>query len=115
MPRKPVDFRRRSAALAGAAERDLARLRQSLRAAEDHLAGLRRALKVPVPKGGRRSMPATRSALSIFERAGINSLAPLFAHDLLGEIGLRSGGFYASATQITAGWARLLQQAQRIM
>lgn len=112
--RKPRNITRQSAAFASAAERELAQLRKSLKAAEDKLAGLHRTLRVPAPKGGRRTIPGKRGNPSVFERAGISSLGNFFARGLLDEIGLGSGGFYASRTQMSSVWADILQLGQRI-
>ena len=112
--RKPID--RRAASFASTAERQLAQLRKSLTAAEDSIAGLRGSVKVPVPKGGRRSTRGVRSNPNIFERAGISGIGnfPVVA------LPMKLASAPAASTQELSAnvrpiWSDMLQQGQRIM
>jgi hypothetical protein len=109
----PID--QRAAGFATASQRDLAQLRASLKKLQDSGAGLRRALHVPVPKGGRRSTRGVRNSPDLFERAGLNAFGGFLGHGLTDDLGLGSGSFYASGPQNASLWSDILQLGQRVL
>jgi hypothetical protein len=120
MPKR-TNFAAQSAAAARAAQQELAQLRKSLKAAQDGIAGLKRSLHVPVPKGGRRSTPASRSRPSFLDNLVMSAAGNftaggiLFESDVSSRLGSSFGSFYTSSAQQASSWADMLQQAQRVM
>jgi hypothetical protein len=108
----PLD--QRAASFASTAARDLAQLRQSLKAQQDATPG-NRSLRVPEPKAGRNTIRATRNSPNIFERAGIAAVGGFFGRGLVNSIGLGSGSFYSSSAQSASVWNDILQLGQRVL
>ncbi len=116
MPQKPRNSTMEAASFAAATQRELAQLAKSLKAAQDSISGLRRSVKVPVPKGGRRSTRGLRSSPNIFERAGISSVGNFIGRGAVDDLGFgSSGSFYTSSAQQSSFWSDLLQSGQRIL
>ncbi|HEU0118814.1 MAG TPA: hypothetical protein VFR09_09300 [Alphaproteobacteria bacterium] len=112
---KRTNFAKIDAAFARSTQRQFAELNQALRHLRDNQSGLRRGLRVPIPRGGSRYIKGSRTAPSALERAAINSAGRFISSGFLSSVGLGSGSFYDSTMQIFSSNNSLLQLAQRIM
>jgi len=89
-------------------------LGKATRALRDKMPGLHKSLRVPIPRGGGRYEKSSRTAPSVFTRAGEAAFGNLLSADLLPGIGLTSGSFYASSSQLSSSWLQAIRQGQRI-
>ncbi len=120
---------------AAEAEHQFNELASALRSARASLNSLNRSLRVPVPKGGSRTIRGSRSQASIYERTGTNIVGHYLTgqiisggSDLFGDLSggggflnlfgndlADTGSFLPSLSQIAGKFYLASQRAQRVM
>jgi hypothetical protein len=128
MARKRTDMS--AARFASEAETQLNEMNRAMQSARDSLAGLTRALHVPVPQGGSRTIRGSRSRLSLLDTAGLHSIGGFLSGQIISGGGdfiddlsslgidtgdfLGGGSFQQSSTQFAAGLFGASLRGQRI-